>query len=274
MKNVKILIFDLDDTLVVEEGSAVAALEATAELLSSYGIDKRKFAVTVREKARELWKSMPTYPYCRDIGISSWEGLWARFTGSGSQTGNGFVDGNNPRLNPHLLQLRSLKDQYHFNAWNNALLCYDIQNKALAKEMALQFNQERRKRHFQFPESAQVLEKLQHKYRMGLITNGTPDLQWEKIRGSQVEHYFEKIIISGEVNVRKPQKEIFEHMFAFFQADKSRYLMIGNSLKSDIGGAVNAGIKSVWINRDNQLNDYGFKPDFEVRDLTQLFEFL
>ena len=253
-----VLLFDLDDTILVEEDSAMNALVAAAEHLSEYNIEPYQFACTVKEKAREIWYSLPTYKYCSEIGISSWEGLWARFEGS----------------HPEEKKLNELRDSYQSNSWNNALKDYGINDMSLALELSELFNQERRIRHIHYPETIEVLNRLKSEYQMGLITNGLSDLQREKIRGGRLEQYFDLILISGEVNCRKPDRQIFRKAFDYFNKPAEDFIMIGNSLKSDIGGAENAGIKSVWVNRMKEINSNGVKPDFEISNLLELLDIL
>jgi putative hydrolase of the HAD superfamily len=76
------LLFDLDETLVVEEPAAVAAFEATARWAAARrDVDVVTLAVAARSRARELWHAAPTHAYCARVGISSWEGLRCRFEG-------------------------------------------------------------------------------------------------------------------------------------------------------------------------------------------------
>ena len=83
---IKALIFDLDDTLVVEQASAEAAFIETCELVKiKYGINPHKLHNTVRDSCRKIWHQSPARQYCLDIGISSWEGLWAKFIGKNSE---------------------------------------------------------------------------------------------------------------------------------------------------------------------------------------------
>jgi putative hydrolase of the HAD superfamily len=72
------LLFDLDETLMVEEPAAVATFGATAQLAAhSYDtIDLAKLANDARSRARKLWYAAPTHDFCVRVGISSWEGLW------------------------------------------------------------------------------------------------------------------------------------------------------------------------------------------------------
>ena len=76
------LLFDLDDTPVVEEPAATASFAATAQAATTrYQVNAENLALTARERARELWYATPAHPYCLRAGISSWEGLWCRFEG-------------------------------------------------------------------------------------------------------------------------------------------------------------------------------------------------
>jgi hypothetical protein len=66
------LLFDLDDTLVVEEPAAVAAFEATVQVAASRcGVDAATLAVATGARARDLWYSTPVHAYCLRVGISS-----------------------------------------------------------------------------------------------------------------------------------------------------------------------------------------------------------
>ncbi|MHA2009518.1 MAG: HAD family hydrolase [Promethearchaeota archaeon] len=254
-----IVLFDLDDTLVIEEPSAEESIKASSIIAQKkYGIDPNKLHKSVRTHARELWRSMPTYQYCNDIGISSWEGLWAKFIGE----------------NENLRKLNKLADYYQTTSWYNALLDFYIDDKVLANRLSKQFYIDRRKRHILFPETLEILNKLKEEYRLGLITNGLPELQWEKIRGAGIEDYFEYIIISGDVNIKKPNKEIFLIAVEKFRTVKKNCIMVGNSLNSDIFGAKNAGIFSVWINRSNKKIDKKIIPDKTISNLVELPELL
>ena len=90
MDVVRTLTFDLDDTLVFEEASAEEAFIEAGELARArYGLDPRALHSSVRSCCRELWRASPSLPYCKRIGISSWEGLWAEFTGLDPELGGG-----------------------------------------------------------------------------------------------------------------------------------------------------------------------------------------
>ena len=50
-------------------------------------------------------------------------------------------------------------------------------------------------------------------------------------------------------------------------------LFIGDTYETDITGAHNAGLKSVWINRKNapDVNDFA---TYQIKDVTELREFV
>ena len=252
----EVLLFDLDDTLMIEEASAEAAFnEVSKYAYEKYGVNPGKFHESIRKNARKLWHELPAHPFCQKIGISSWEGLWANFTGDHEM----------------LQLLASYKDYYQFESWNNSLLEFNIDNKDFAVKLSEMFRQERRKRHITFPETHRVLEDLSSEYQLGLITNGAPDLQWEKINGGRLNKYFNHIIISGEVNIGKPDKQIFEIALNKFGTGKERAIMIGDSIDTDIAGARASRIKSVWLKRNNNTQyEYTTEPDYIIKNLKEL----
>jgi putative hydrolase of the HAD superfamily len=252
----EVVLFDLDDTLIIEKASAEAAFtEVSKYTQEKYNVNPDRFQESVRKNARKLWYELPAHPYCKKIGISSWEGLWANFTGEHKM----------------LQLLASYKDYYQFASWYNTLLEFNIDDKDFAHKISDLFRQERRKRHILFPETAGVLEHLSSGYQLGLITNGAPDLQWEKINGSGLGKYFEHIIISGEVNCGKPGKQIFKIALNKFGAWKESVIMVGDSIDTDIAGAAASGIRSVWLNRNNNIPcEHTIKPDYIIKNLKKL----
>lgn len=253
--NIRAVIFDLDDTVVVEKASAEAAFLAACELArSEYGLDPKALHETVRRTCRELWHASSTHPYCKEIGISSWEGMWARFDGD----------------DPNLKNLRKFAPVYRIQSWVNALAEFDIVDLSLSAELADAFCIERRKHHIVFDDVRAVLDELQKKYKLAIISNGAPDLQREKLAGSGVGAYFEAVVISGEHGTGKPDAKLFEIVLEHLDVETHEAIVIGNSRNTDILGAQNAGVKSVWLNRDNSDYESDVVADFEIASLDEL----
>ena len=253
------ILFDLDDTLVVEEASAEAAFLATCErAYEPYGIDSKELHQSVRHHARQLWQAPSTTSYCRAIGISSWEGLWARFLGD----------------DPNLKALRSWAPTYRREAWSRALADHGIHDLCFAEQLAAIFPRERRTRHVVFPDVEAVLQDLRETCQLALVTNGAPDLQREKVQGADLTQYFRAIVISGEVGVGKPDPRIFSLALDALARNSSEAVMVGNSLARDIIGAQQAGIRGIWLNRSGIDCDEGVKPGAEIASLSELRDLL
>lgn len=128
---------------------------------------------------------------------------------------------------------------------------------------------------FPFEATEKLCEYLHSKYKVGIVTNGIKEVQHSRIENSTIAKYIDKIIISDEVGVNKPDKRIFEYAMNYFEImDKSEVIMIGDSLGADIKGGQNAGIDTCWVNLRNNVNDTGIVPKYEVRKLGELFEIL
>ena len=253
------IVFDLDETLIVEDASVDASFLAACRLASErYGVDAEALHRAVRAKAHALWHASPVRRYCVDIGISSWEGLSGRFTG----------DDDNLKI------LRDWVPTYRRASWLEALNEFGKDDASFAEQLALAFQNERRKRHVVYPDTEPVLKRLREAFRLGLLTNGAPDIQREKIDKSGLEPYFETIIVSGELGIGKPDKRIFGMVLDRLGVTAGETVIVGDSLRSDIAGAKGAGLTAIWMNRLKKVNEGPAQPDAEVHDMEELCEFL
>ena len=123
------------------------------------------------------------------------------------------------------------------------------------------------------PHAENVLSELQKQCRLYLVSNGVLAIQISRMKGSGLDKYFLMRFVSEEVGYPKPQKEYFDYCFKKIgDVDKSKVLMIGDSLTSDIQGGINAGIDTCWFNPKHYINRTLSKPTFEIEDLRQLVE--
>jgi putative hydrolase of the HAD superfamily len=254
------VLIDLDDTLVVEEASAEASFLATCALAEErYGIDAQELHQCVRQIARELWHRSPARAYCVSVGISSWEALWARFLGQ----------------DPNLRTLRAWVPIYRSESWSRALAkCGVDDDWAFVELLAETFRRDRRARHVVYDDVEPALQALRKSYRLALITNGAPDLQRTKLAGSGLEPYFEHILVAGEVGVGKPDPAIFGLALERLGVKAKEAVMVGNSLRSDIGGAQGADIRAIWLNREAKALHGEVEPDAEIVSLEELCDVL
>jgi len=100
-----------------------------------------------------------------------------------------------------------------------------------------------------------VLETLSElkkkKYSMFIITNGFKEVQHKKLVSSGLQPYFQKVFISEDIKIAKPGYGIFEYAVKSANAPKTKSIMIGDDWETDIEGAANFGIDSVYIHPEN-----------------------
>jgi 2-haloacid dehalogenase len=129
--------------------------------------------------------------------------------------------------------------------------------------------------HYFIPGAEQLLEDLKGKYRLFICSNGNAVVQEGRLNSSGIKPYFEKIFISEDIGFDKPSTEYFEHCFEkIHDFDRTRTIIIGDSLSSDIQGGINAGIKTCWFNPKGKAGSETVIPDFEIRKLDQVNQVL
>ena len=117
--------------------------------------------------------------------------------------------------------------------------------------------------------AVELLEALNGRYHLALITNGLADVQYPRLARSGLEAYFSAIIVSDEVGVAKPNPGIFDVAFnRMNQPAKSEVLIIGDSLSSDMSGGINYGIDTCWYNPQGESTQ--LTVTYEIGQLSQL----
>ena len=104
-----------------------------------------------------------------------------------------------------------------------------------------------------------------------IVTNGISRIQHGRMNGSEVRHYIRGMVISEEVGAAKPDpKMLYMGMEMAGVADKSRALMLGDSLSSDIAAAANAQVDACWYNPKDMENKKGLPIAYEIRSLDEV----
>lgn len=118
-----------------------------------------------------------------------------------------------------------------------------------------------------FDGAIDLLEYLQPKYKLHIITNGFASVQEKKIKNANLNHYFETITNSEMAGEKKPHRQIFNYALKQANASKSESLMIGDSYEADILGAIDAGLDAVFFNVQNQIIEQDI---IQINHLSQL----
>ncbi|WP_420631896.1 YjjG family noncanonical pyrimidine nucleotidase [Candidatus Leptofilum sp.] len=120
---------------------------------------------------------------------------------------------------------------------------------------------------------ADLLEKLNGRYQLGIITNGLADVQHPRLEKSGLKRQFSPIIISQEIGIAKPNPGIFDAAFAQMnQPAKNEVLIIGDSLSSDMIGGITYGIHTCWYNPNGKTTNLPITH--EISQLNQLSHIL
>lgn len=237
--NYKLVLIDLDDTLFDYPKTEKVAFRNTFEELEFF--QESELGKEEKEKIYEKVKNR-----YKDINLQLWKDLE-----------NGTVD----------------KDRLKVVRFEQLIKEFDLEYNP--HEMSELYLKKLGEGIFPFEATEKLCEYLHSKYKVGIVTNGIKEVQHSRIENSKIAKYIDKIIISDEVGVNKPDKRIFEYAMNYFGiSDKKAVIMIGDSLGADIKGGQNVGIDTCWVNLRNNLNDTGITPKYEVNKLEELFEIL
>lgn len=120
-------------------------------------------------------------------------------------------------------------------------------------------------------DSLQVCKALQGKCRQFVVTNGVTAPQLSKLKLSGFFEIMENIFISEQLGAPKPQRLFFDRVLETMpEVARSRVLIVGDSLSSDMRGGNNAGIATCWYNPTDQINTTEVETDFIIRNLKEV----
>jgi putative hydrolase of the HAD superfamily len=115
-----------------------------------------------------------------------------------------------------------------------------------------------------FDDAIEVLQYLENKYHLHIITNGFEEVQNLKLEKSGIHKFFKQIITSECVGVKKPNPKVFEFALNKAGAKAHQSVMIGDSYEADVMGAINSGMKAIHFSQEDKNN--------EVQRITTLVE--
>jgi YjjG family noncanonical pyrimidine nucleotidase len=116
----------------------------------------------------------------------------------------------------------------------------------------------------------EVIHSLKNQYKLGIISNGISTAQRKRLAAGNIKDIFESIVVSDEVGIRKPRKEIFEISLSELKLSNHEVLFIGDSLNDDYHGARNAEIDFCFYNRNGISITNEYQPKYIVSQLQEL----
>lgn len=116
-----------------------------------------------------------------------------------------------------------------------------------------------------------VLQKLRGRYKLGLVSNfSIPECGRDLLERFGPREYFDVIVISGEINQRKPSPEIFQKALQSLCVTPSETVFVGDTPDLDVKGPKGIGIKTILIKRRPMETDVDVKPDSVIESLAEL----
>ena len=126
----------------------------------------------------------------------------------------------------------------------------------------------------------EMLRYLAGKYILCIASNGPYEQQLHRLDIGGMKKYFDYYFISEKLGVSKPESAFFQKALEELNRGRAKPIlpeecvMLGDSLRSDIAGGKNAGMKTVWFNRSGKSLQKTVIPDFEIHNLKQIKEIL
>ena len=132
--------------------------------------------------------------------------------------------------------------------FERALADYKVVDAELATKIGEDYISICPKKNKLFPHTIEVLDYLSKKYTLHIITNGFHEVQHIKLQHAGLTPYFDKIITSEQVGVKKPNPKIFNYALQKANTSAEESIMIGDDLEVDVLGAEQMGIQGVYFN--------------------------
>jgi putative hydrolase of the HAD superfamily len=235
---VRAVLFDLDNTLLLEDESTERALrETAAAICASSGAGIEVLVAAAREAAEEIFSESSVFAYAEAMGIWWGEALWGEFLGD----------------TPGLRAVRGFVPDFRRRVWGQALAAAGFADDDLVEAAVSTFRSARRTTQLIDPDAEAVVRDLVRDHRLALVTNGAPDVQREKLSHTTLAPLFEVVTISAEIGIGKPDPRIFEAALVALDVAPEDAVMVGDSRTRDVAGAHAAGLRAIWMDRGSRV---------------------
>lgn len=239
MNKYKILIFDLDDTLI---DNLENVRHAYAEMVKSIGEDysEEKFRRWY-EVDKKFWKD-------RQDGLIE---VPLRFKNETGKKSAAFLD-----------WLRAQRVLIYFDnqiSLEKAIELNNLYMNSLTEVVVA------------IDGAYDTLKYLKSKYHIAIATNGPKIATEAKLARIKCLDLVDKVLSADMFGYMKPRKEFFTAIQKLFNNyNNAQYLMIGDSLKSDVGFAMNCEFDSCWFNKKHATLLPGYEPTITITELDEL----
>ena len=123
-----------------------------------------------------------------------------------------------------------------------------------------------------YPDTILVLASLKDmNLKLGLVSNASSHTVITVIiERLNIARFFDAVVTSAQLRVRKPKPEIYNKALESLGVDRSEAVMVGDTVKGDVGGAKSLGMKAILIKRAESKKEEGPDPDAVVESLAEV----
>ena len=140
------------------------------------------------------------------------------------------------------------KEYLRKHRFYDSLLFFKIDDEALAERIENNFLDQILRYNELVPGARPLLDYLKNKnYHLHILSNGFQEVTYRKTLLSDIDRYFENIISADDIDVRKPQPEIFHYALQKANATKEESIMIGDDWTADVEGALSFGMDAIFF---------------------------
>ncbi len=157
----------------------------------------------------------------------------------------------------------SIADHLHF-------ILQRSPSQAEISEAALEFRLASRRHLFLFPGTMQALTILKTKFSLGLVSNAQALFTYPELRELRLEDFFQPLIISSEIGLRKPSEAIFRLALERARVSATEALFVGNDPREDIAGAAQVGLRTAWVKDLDRQRELPIKPSITINSVSEL----
>ena len=235
MNEIKVLIFDLDNTLINYGGVTQQAWQLTSKKLCEnfdLEIDDQIIANEIIRVNNLIWEDEDRRP-----------------------------KGNFSFYELRKSIVREALD--NLNMKNQDMCEFLVQNYSYYKHQAV----------YVFEDVKDTLKELRKRgYTIALLTNGDTKMQREKLDRFGLEKYFDGIFIDGEQGVGKPERKAYENVLKYFHVEASEAWMIGDHYLWEVVAPINYGLHAIWVKRFGSIvpDNITVKADYVIDNIAEI----
>ena len=126
-----------------------------------------------------------------------------------------------------------------------------------------------------FEEVPEVLKLLKEKdYKLAILSNGTPTLLNELVKGNKLDNLFDDLFSIEEVGIYKPDSKVYDMPIKKYKIQSEEVAFLSANTW-DVSGSGNYGYNSIWVNRNNNIFDnLDYEPQNEIKNLKRLIDLI